>query len=84
MFIVGTWDDVIELAVDIYQAFQQFTNGKLTFSAGIGFFKSGVPISQMARVAGMLEDKAKENDGKTVLFYLAGIQNIIVQKRNWK
>ena len=70
MFIVGTWDDVIELAVDIYQAFQQFTNGKLTFSAGIGFFKSGAPISQMARVAGMLEDKAKENDGKNsiVLF----------------
>lgn len=70
MFIVGTWDDVIELAVDIYRAFRQFTNGKLTFSAGIGFFKSGVPVSQMARAAGILEDKAKENDGKNsiVLF----------------
>lgn len=64
MFIVGAWDDVIELAVDIRRSFAQFTNGKLTFSAGIGFFKTGTPISQMARVAGELEDMAKRQDGK--------------------
>ncbi len=70
MFIVGAWDDVIELAVDVYRAFRRFANGKLTFSAGIGFFKSGAPISQMARAAGKLEDIAKGNDGKNsvVLF----------------
>lgn len=64
MFIVGAWDDVIELAVDTYRAFQQFTNGKLTFSAGIGFFPASIPISQMARIAGVLENWAKENEKK--------------------
>lgn len=64
MFIVGTWDDVIELAVDIRHAFRRFTNNKLTFSAGIGFFKSGIPVSTMARVTGQLENLAKNNSGK--------------------
>jgi CRISPR-associated protein Csm1 len=64
MFLVGAWDDLIELAVDIRQEFEQFTNGKLTFSAGIGFFHHACPISQMARVTGQLEDLAKGNPGK--------------------
>lgn len=62
MFLVGTWDDILETAVDIRHAFQRFTNGKLTFSAGIGFFYPTVPISQMARKTGELEDFAKAND----------------------
>lgn len=61
LFIVGAWDDLIELAVDIRRAFRQFTNGKLTFSAGVGFFKPSVPISTMARETGQLEDAAKDN-----------------------
>ena len=61
MFLVGTWDDILETAVDIRHAFQRFTNGKLTFSAGIGFFYPSCPISQMARKTGDLEDYAKAN-----------------------
>lgn len=61
LFLVGAWDDLIELAVDIRRSFRQFTNGKLTFSAGVGFFKPGVPISTMARETGHLEDAAKDN-----------------------
>jgi CRISPR-associated protein Csm1 len=64
MFLVGAWDDLIELAVDIRRDFAQFTNGKLTFSAGIGFFHHACPISQMARVTGELEDLAKAYPGK--------------------
>lgn len=64
LFLVGAWDELIELAVDIRRAFRRFTNGKLTFSAGVGLFKPGVPISTMARETGRLEDAAKENDGK--------------------
>ena len=64
MFIVGAWDDLIELAVDIRRAFRRFTNDKLTFSAGIGLFKSAFPISQMARIAGELESYSKKNTGK--------------------
>lgn len=59
MFIVGAWDELIELAVDIRRAFARFTNGKLTFSAGIGLFDSKCPMAEMARVSGMLESEAK-------------------------
>ena len=61
LFLVGAWDDIIGLAVDIHRAFHQFTNGKLTFSAGIGFFSDTCPISEMARVTGDLESAAKDN-----------------------
>jgi CRISPR-associated protein Csm1 len=64
MFIVGAWDDLIELAVDIRRTFRRFTNDKLTFSAGIGLFKSAFPVSQMARIAGDLESHSKKNEGK--------------------
>lgn len=59
MFIVGAWDELIELAVDIRRAFARFTNGKLTFSAGIGLFDSKCPMAEMARQSGALESAAK-------------------------
>ena len=64
LFLVGAWDELIGLAVDIRRAFRRFTNGKLTFSAGVGLFKPGVPISTMARETGRLEDAAKDVPGK--------------------
>ena len=36
VFAIGSWQDVIDFAVDIRQKFIAFTNGKLTLSAGIG------------------------------------------------
>ncbi len=64
VFLVGAWDDLIELAVDIRRIFEQFTNGKLTFSAGIGFFQPKLPVGELARATGILEDAAKDNPGK--------------------
>ncbi len=64
VFLVGAWDDLIELAVDIRRIFEQFTNGKLTFSAGIGFFQPKFPVAELARKTGILEDAAKDNPGK--------------------
>ena len=64
MFIVGAWDELIELAVDIRRAFARFTNGKLTFSAGIGLFYSKCPMAEMARKSGELESAAKSVPGK--------------------
>lgn len=64
VFLIGAWDDLIELAVDIYRVFEQFTNGKLTFSAGIGFFQPKLPVGELARATGILEDTAKSNPGK--------------------
>lgn len=64
MFIVGAWDDLLELAVDIRHAFARFTHGKLSFSAGIGLFDSKCPISEMARASGILESAAKSYPDK--------------------
>lgn len=38
LFIVGAWNEIVELSVDLYRAFRGFTGGRLTFSAGIGLF----------------------------------------------
>lgn len=62
MFVVGAWNQVIEFAVDLYRSFKEFTNSKITFSAGIGIFKDTYPINQMAEITGSLEDKAKNNN----------------------
>lgn len=62
LFLVGAWDDLIELSVDIRKAFKRFTNGKLTFSGGIGLFDDSFPIAQMARKTGELEDIAKSHE----------------------
>ena len=89
LFIVGAWDDLIELAVDIRRIFGRFTNEKLSFSAGIGFFRDKCPISQMARKTGDLEDSAKDNEGKDSVA-LFGVDSEVqkdcvteVQKYKW-
>ncbi|EAX48913.1 CRISPR-associated protein, Csm1 family [Thermosinus carboxydivorans Nor1] len=71
--IVGAWDDIIALAVDIRQAFRRFTADKLTLSAGIAFFPPHYPVARMAEIAGELEDEAKHNPAKdsVALFGLA-------------
>lgn len=64
LFVVGSWDDLIELAVDIRRKFATFTNNKLTFSAGLALFQDKAPVAFMAKSAGKLEDFAKGNEGK--------------------
>lgn len=67
MFIVGAWDDLVELAVDLRRAFSRFTNGKLNFSGGLALFSPASPISEMARQTGEMESYAKENINKDSL-----------------
>jgi CRISPR-associated protein Csm1 len=59
VFIVGAWNEVLELAVDLNWAFKKFTNGKMTLSAGFGIFRASFPVSQMAELTGDLEQSAK-------------------------
>ena len=69
LFIVGAWNEIIELAVDINTAFREFTNSKMTISAGISLFRHDFPINQMASITGELEDIAKNTGkNKVVLF----------------
>lgn len=67
MFIVGAWEDIIEMAVDLYRAFDRFACGKLTFSAGIALFGHAFPVGQMANLTGKLEGSAKGLDGKNAI-----------------
>lgn len=69
MFIVGAWDELLELAVDIRRAFAKFTNGKLTFSAGLALFTPSYPISKMAELTGMLESAAKDNNKDSIALF---------------
>ena len=59
LFLVGAWDEVLEVAIDINRAFKQFTNGKLTLSAGMAMFSPTYPISKMAEIAGLLVQMSK-------------------------
>lgn len=64
LFLVGAWDEVLEVAIDINRAFKQFTNGKLTLSAGMAMFSPTYPISKMAEIAGLLAQMSKSKKDK--------------------
>lgn len=62
LFIVGAWNEVIEAAVDLKRAFELFTGGALSFSAGIGLYEKSYPISRMADETEALQGRAKRID----------------------
>lgn len=64
LFLVGAWDEVLEVAIDINRAFKQFTNGRLTLSAGMAMFSPTYPISKMAEIAGLLVQMSKNRKDK--------------------
>lgn len=64
LFLVGAWDEVLEVAIDINRAFKQFTNGKLTLSAGMAMFSPTYLISKMAEIAGLLVQMSKNRKDK--------------------
>ncbi|MEG1823522.1 MAG: type III-A CRISPR-associated protein Cas10/Csm1 [Cloacibacillus sp.] len=64
VFMVGAWDDIVESAVEIRDAFKKFTGGSLTLSAGIAVYPYKFPIYRGARLAAELEAKSKQAEGK--------------------
>lgn len=64
LFLVGAWDDLLELSADLRKAFAAYTNGMLSFSAGLGLFSPTYPVIRMAEDSGALEDRAKKEPGK--------------------
>ena len=69
VFAIGSWQDVIDFAVDIRQKFIAFTNGKLTLSAGVGLYPDKTPIHLMALDAGQLEEDAKDNGKDSISLF---------------
>lgn len=63
LFVVGAWDQTLELAFDIRAAFQRFTGGRLTLSGGMIAADYHQPIHRLAEAAGEAEDAAKHNVG---------------------
>lgn len=70
LFIVGAWNEIIELAVDIRRNFERYTQGTLTLSAGIGVYVPGYPISAIAREVALMEDSSKALPGKNAVTIL--------------
>lgn len=60
IFLVGAWDGVIEAMQRIHSAFDRFTAGRLSISAGIGFFSQSFPIR---RAAAQTEELVREAKG---------------------
>lgn len=69
VFALGTWQDIIAFTVRLREKFIQWSQGKLTLSAGIGLFSDKTPVSIMAREAGELEEVAKESGKDSVALF---------------
>lgn len=63
LFIVGKYNDIVKLAMLMNKEFNRFTgnNEDITISAGIGLFKTGVPIWFMAEETEELLEESKKN-----------------------
>ena len=64
VFLVGAWNQVLEAAWRIREAFQCFTCGALTISCGFTLFDSHFPIRLAASQTAELEEKAKGRHGE--------------------
>ena len=63
LFIVGSWDDIIGFAVDLYYALKEIYTGNVkNFRGELAYILQNYPISVMAKQTGELEDAAKEID----------------------
>ncbi|HLP89887.1 MAG TPA: type III-A CRISPR-associated protein Cas10/Csm1 [Nostocaceae cyanobacterium] len=63
LFISGAWNEIVELAFDIYQSFRAYTgyNHDITLSGGISIEDIKFPLYQAASSSGEAEDAAKAN-----------------------
>ena len=74
LFIIGSWDDIVEFSIDLTKRFKKFSQDKLTISAGIDFYPEKYPISVMAKKTGELEEISKGMDKKNAVT-IAGEEN---------
>lgn len=86
VFLVGAWNDVVELAVDIRRAFARYTQGTLRLSAGIGIYEPGYPIRAIAGEVAAMEEASKSLPGKNAVTLLEDGQYHTVEDGNggWK
>ena len=63
LFVSGSWNEVVDFAFDVYQAFRAYTgyNPDITLSGGISIAGSKFPLYQSAEESGYAESAAKGN-----------------------
>ena len=65
LFIVGAWDETVELAFDIQKSFEGFINGRgIGISGGLTLHQPKFPLYQMARRSEDAEKFAKHDKDK--------------------
>jgi len=67
LFIVGSWDDVMELAVDVHKELEEYSLGTLTLSAGIGIYQPKYPLSVAAEEVAEYEEDSKAYPNKNAI-----------------
>ena len=67
IFIIGSWDDIVGFAIDLYKSLKKYSQDTLTISAGIGLYHSNFPISVMAQQVAQLEECSKEMPNKNAI-----------------
>lgn len=72
VFVIGAWDDIVGFAVDLHDALEQYSQGTLTISAGIGLYPEKYPVAAMARQTGELEEQSKAYPGKNAVTLFNG------------
>lgn len=82
VFIIGAWDDVIDIAIQLRENFKNYTQGTLTLSAGIGMYRPKYPIYKMASETGALEKAAKVAKDNVTLWSLRNVYHWDVLKNN--
>lgn len=79
VFIVGAWNDIIELSVDLKKKFERYTQGTLSISAGIGVYNSSYPIAAIAAETGEMEAESKRMPGKNAVTLLEDGERHLVE-----
>lgn len=64
ILLVGAWDEVISISLDIKNALSRYTQNTLTLSAGIGVYNPSYPINLIAFEVSKLEETSKSMPNK--------------------
>ena len=67
IFLIGQWQDTIEAALELREAFRVFTGGALTLSAGLGIFNVKHPVAVSSSEVAEMEQVSKQQPEKDSL-----------------
>ena len=70
VFIVGAWNEVIELSIDLQDKFKKYTQGTLSISSGIGIYECTYPIGAIANETGEMEAESKRMPEKDSVTFM--------------